>query len=471
MRTTPDRGRRSRVAILALSVLCGLTTAHASSPLFLVDSTFGANASSIYRVDPATGALTKVADLGSTYSPLFGLAAAGSGVLYAAGNDNGPTAACGPQLGCLLLRIQLDPSSTTPLSVPVVGVVQQGGTIVKGITGLTFDETGTLLAASQETDDLWSISPATATAARIGPFGLDDYGGDLAVDGTGRLWIWTNAPGIEGLYEVNRQTASATPYDLHPGQTFAGFTAIGHGQDLRGASAAGDELARADPLYGLTGDSLPLTLGGAPFDFSRGDLDSPFCTDDAACDDGNPCTTDQCTPSGCVRTYDASCCGTSDPDGDGVPGTCDNCPIDPNPNQADRDGDGSGDACDSDDDGDGVPDAADCAPEDPSASVPPVEVTGLTVRQMGTTLLDWDGQGAGFRYDVVSGHIADLGAVPPVAPGCFRNNLSVSNAPDNRPDPPPGAGLYYLVRAQNRCGLGDYGTDSSGHPRSPGGCP
>ncbi len=443
----------------------------AAPPLYLVDSTFSTNSSSIYRVDPASGVLTKVADLGTTYSPLFGLAAAGSGTLYAAGNDNGPTAACGPQLGCLLLRIQLDPVSTTPQSIAVIGVVHQGGTIVTGITGLTFDETGTLLAASQETDDLWSVAPATASAVRVGPFGFDDYGGDLAVDGTGRLWIWTNASGIEGLYEVNRQTAAVAPYDLRPGQTFAGFTAIGHGLDLRGASAASDQLARADPLFGLTGDSLPLFFGGAPFDFSRGDLDSPFCADDAACDDGNPCTTDRCTPSGCARTYDATCCGSSDPDGDGVPGVCDNCPIDANPGQADRDGDGSGDACDPDDDGDGIPDVADCAPADPSASVPPVEVTGVALRRGGTTLLEWVGQGTGFRYDVVSGSLADLHAIPQVAPVCVHNNLPVANTPDNRPDPPPGSGLYYLVRAQNRCGLGDYGSDSSGHLRPTAGCP
>lgn len=469
---TLRRGPRSASAVLALTALCGSeTAAAAASPLYLADSTFSTNLSTIYQVDPQTGALTSVADLGTAYTPILSLAAAGSGVLYAVGNDNSPTAACGPQLGCLLLRIQLDPVSTIPLSVAIVGIVKQGGTTVNGITGLTFDETGNLLAASQETDDLWSIAPATAAAVRIGPFGLDQYGGDLTIDGTGRLWIWTNAPGSEGLYEVNRQTAAAKAFDLRPGQTFAGLAAIGHGADVRGASVDADNLMSIDPLFGLTGNSVPLTLSGPPFDHSRGDLDSPVCADDAACNDGNACTADQCTPAGCVRTYDATCCGTSDPDGDGVPGLCDNCPIDANPGQADRDGDGSGDACDPDDDGDGTADVADCAPDDPSASVLPVEATGLAIRRTGTTLLEWVGQGTGFRYDVVSGNLADLHVVPQVAPACFRNNLSVANTPDNRPDPPPGFGIYYLVRAQNRCGLGDYGVDSSGHLRPTGGCP
>jgi predicted extracellular nuclease len=51
-----------------------------------------------------------------------------------------------------------------------------------------------------------------------------------------------------------------------------------------------------------------------------------------------------------------------DTDNDGVPDATDNCPNVANPDQADFDNDGAGDACDSDDDNDGDPDATDCAP-------------------------------------------------------------------------------------------------------------
>ncbi|MBI4716249.1 MAG: hypothetical protein HY763_00430, partial [Planctomycetes bacterium] len=79
-----------------------------------------------------------------------------------------------------------------------------------------------------------------------------------------------------------------------------------------------------------------------------------YTPDDALCDDGNPCTLDQCTPNGCVNTGDcgvccfadscvnqlettaceaqggefvagAALCGT-DSDGDGIDDPCDQCP-------------------------------------------------------------------------------------------------------------------------------------------------
>jgi hypothetical protein len=49
----------------------------------------------------------------------------------------------------------------------------------------------------------------------------------------------------------------------------------------------------------------------------------------------------------------------NDPDQDGIPDQTDNCPDISNPDQADNDGDGQGDACDPDDDNDKVPDSSD----------------------------------------------------------------------------------------------------------------
>jgi len=53
---------------------------------------------------------------------------------------------------------------------------------------------------------------------------------------------------------------------------------------------------------------------------------------------------------------------SADADGDGAPDLHDLCPHTPDPDQADLDGDGVGDACDKDRDGDGIPDARDVCP-------------------------------------------------------------------------------------------------------------
>lgn len=64
-----------------------------------------------------------------------------------------------------------------------------------------------------------------------------------------------------------------------------------------------------------------------------------------ACDDGNKKSMDGCEP---------DCTLSPDQDGDGVPDGVDNCPKVANPDQADADHDGIGDACDSPDCGNGV---------------------------------------------------------------------------------------------------------------------
>ena len=73
------------------------------------------------------------------------------------------------------------------------------------------------------------------------------------------------------------------------------------------------------------------------------------------CDDGNLVNGDGC---------EATCTLTPDADEDGIPDLADNCPAVANPDQADFDNDGEGDACD-DSDGDGVFDASDECALDP----------------------------------------------------------------------------------------------------------
>ncbi len=85
--------------------------------------------------------------------------------------------------------------------------------------------------------------------------------------------------------------------------------------------------------------------------------------------------------SGDVAPECAPAC-VDDLDCDGVPDDADNCPDDPNPDQADFDGDSTGDVCDSDIDNDGVLNDDDVCDYTP---------LGASVRTDGTFLTDADG--------------------------------------------------------------------------------
>jgi hypothetical protein len=82
----------------------------------------------------------------------------------------------------------------------------------------------------------------------------------------------------------------------------------------------------------------------------------------------------------------------ADPDGDGILEAHDNCPLTSNTDQADVDGDGTGDACDTDNDNDGVPDIDDRCAASPSGAV--VNRVGCSVAQVCPCGDHWKNHGA-----------------------------------------------------------------------------
>jgi hypothetical protein len=267
---------------------------------------------------------------------------------------------------------------------------------------------------------------------------------------------------------------------------------------------AGDECDADDDDDGVPDatDNCPLTDNPDQTDTDSDGLGNACDPDDD--DDGIDDQTDNCpvTPNPDQDDFDDDGLGDdcddcpedpdNDADGDLVCGDVDNCPLVANPDQLDTDGDGDGNACDPDDDDDGVDDATDncpltwnpnqidqdddgvgdlcdCAPLDDSIWTAPVEVTHLRVSRTlpdQLTQLDWDHQGAVF--DVAMGTLGDLRADGGVFGAiCLADDIRPTQLVDLTPGPGIGQGRYYVVRAENACGEGSYGYDSTGQERVP----
>jgi slime mold repeat-containing protein len=313
------------VAVLALliSSASGISATEAGH-LFLVDSPFSPLVTRIYEVDPASAALTLKGDLGLSYTPVLGMAAADALTFYIAGTDTTPSNACEGLRSCLLLKVVLDPGSPTPASVQLIGVIQQGGNVVTEITGLTFRQDGQLYGISQVTFSLYRIDIATAAATLVGAAGPELHGGDITFDDQDRLFAWTNIGAASGIYLMDPDTGLASAYELHPNVEMAGMATLKHGPIGYGASAVTNRLHTMDFMGGFN-SGVVMTLGGSQFDHSRGDLDSPYCDDDAACDDEVVCTADSCSPGGCLHSAIAGCCVVDSECNDGNPCTQDRC--------------------------------------------------------------------------------------------------------------------------------------------------
>jgi hypothetical protein len=162
----------------------------------------------------------------------------------------------------------------------------------------------------------------------------------------------------------------------------------------------------------------------------------------------------------CATLHPAGPGPFGDSDGDTVPNFCDNCPDDPNTDQADDDADGAGNVCDVcpgandslDTDMDGTPDCLDGCPMDPAKTAP--GLCGCGVSDVDT---DMDGS-----PDCTDGCDLDPLKTAPGICGCGEPDLDSDrdgtfNCDDGCPGDP-----NKIDPGQCGCGVADTDTDMDG---------
>ena len=124
-------------------------------------------------------------------------------------------------------------------------------------------------------------------------------------------------------------------------------------------------------------------------------------------------------------------------------------------------------------DGDVHLDRNDCAPNDPAAWAAPTEVGGA-VFSADKASLSWNSlasqAGPGTVYDVLRGSIKELPVGTGTSEACLDDNSAALTWSDSAL-PMAGGGFFYLVRGENVCGVGAYGTQSTGVVRTSPACP
>ncbi|MGQ4555643.1 SipW-dependent-type signal peptide-containing protein [Halobellus sp. GM3] len=155
-----------------------------------------------------------------------------------------------------------------------------GGIVLAG-----YSPSGTLWAASQDTNELYTVDPSGPSATSQGDTGIDLSGADLVFSSDGTMYIWTANTDADGLYKVDDPSSdpTAVPVDSsNIGEKDERITGLairdaGTG-DLVGSDRDNDEIVVIDRTDGSISDRYPMTLGGEDYSYDFGDMTSgAFC--------------------------------------------------------------------------------------------------------------------------------------------------------------------------------------------------
>jgi hypothetical protein len=149
-----------------------------------------------------------------------------------------------------------------------------GGIVLAG-----YSPTGTLWAASQDTDELYTVDPSGPSATSQGDTGIDLSGADLVFASDGTMYIWTANTDDDGLYKVDAPSSdpTAVPVDEdNIGEKDERVTGLairdaGTG-DIVASDRDNDEIHVVDRTDGSITDSYAMTLDGDAYEYDFGDM-------------------------------------------------------------------------------------------------------------------------------------------------------------------------------------------------------
>jgi len=149
-----------------------------------------------------------------------------------------------------------------------------GGIVLAG-----YSPNGTLWAASQDTDELYTVDRSGPSVTSQGDTGIDLSGADLVFSSDGTMYIWTADTDDDGLYKVDDPSTDSTavPVDEDTiGEKEERITGLairdaGTG-DIVASDRDNNEIHVVDRTDGSITGSYGMTLDGEAYDYDFGDM-------------------------------------------------------------------------------------------------------------------------------------------------------------------------------------------------------
>jgi predicted ribosomally synthesized peptide with SipW-like signal peptide len=148
-----------------------------------------------------------------------------------------------------------------------------------GVVLAGYSPSGVLWAASQDTNDLYTVDISAPSATSQGDTGIELSGADLAFAADGTMYIWTSNSSINGLYKVDDPSSDTTAVPVDSSNIGTLDTDV-TGMAIRNAGSgnivvsdnADDEIIEIDRTDGSVVERYDMQESGSSFDHVFGDM-------------------------------------------------------------------------------------------------------------------------------------------------------------------------------------------------------